>query len=119
MSYLHVSWETAADLVHCVGPHAKYVSVDPMVDGWMDVEYTIHAPIRIPRTIGPCTDHVHPRPDRTAIKRFLSREAQGNLDYGSGFGGDAEDGEYFDATFLEVGRSCRLCLGCIYVGGWL
>lgn len=34
MSYLHVSWETAADLVHCVGPHAKYASID-RVEGWV------------------------------------------------------------------------------------
>lgn len=47
------------------------------------------------------------------MKRFLSREAQGNLDYGSGFGGDAEDGEYFDTTFLEVGR----VVGLLFVFG--
>lgn len=42
---------------------------------------------------------------QAAIKRFLTREAQGKLEYGSGFGGDAEeDGEYFDPQFAEVDR---------------
>ena len=69
------------------------------------------------------TPHHHHNADRAAIKRFLTREAQGNLDYGSGFGGDAEDGEYFDAAFAEVGlclawmRGVVFCWVCGY-GRW-
>lgn len=67
--------------------------------------------IRTPTRISP----------QAAIKRFLTREAQGNLDYGSGFGGDAEDGEYFDTQFAEVRdertKETCVCLCCLMVCG--